>query len=478
MSRFAPTPPGAVPDRRADVVVVGGGAAGLFAALAARLALEPSGALVAPPAGAPRVVVLTNEPRLGLKLLVSGGGRCNVTNERVVETDYSTGAPHVLRGLLKGFPPASVRAFFEGRGVRLYAEPLGKLFPTSDDAHDVLGALLDACREVEVPVVAPAEATEVVEQEGGWRVELQDGGAWTGRAVVVATGGRSLPKTGSRGFGLELLRRLGHALEPSLPALTPLRLAPDGPLAGLAGLTVPALLTLAPRGAQPEQVAGARFRPLARAAGSLLVTHKGASGPAALDVSGACGLALSRGEDVVLLGDLWTLLADERGPWAPFRDAPKAPGASLPPDLAPRPPAREPFLAWLDARDRERALVNALAPPLPRTLAQALVTAAGLDPGAPLKRLDARQRARLHLALTQADLKVTGTDGYDKAEVTGGGVLLSELDRATLESRRRPGLFACGEVVDVTGRLGGFNFQWAWSSGFAAGRGAARRLRA
>jgi predicted Rossmann fold flavoprotein len=470
-----------VPDlaeRSCDALVIGAGAAGLMAALAARGVVGEDGAPLPVKEGAPRVVLLNNEARLGLKILVSGGGRCNVTNERVDERDYATDAPHVLRGLLRGFSSAAARAFFDRRGCPLYAEPLGKLFPTTDDARDALSALLGEVARAGVPLVAPAEVVALERVDAGWRALCGDGRAWTARRIVLATGGKSLPKTGSRGFGLDALARLGHAVEPPLPALTPLLLRDDGPLHGLQGLTLPAALTLAPKGAPPEQVAGARFRPLARAAGSLLVTHKGASGPAALDVSGACGRALARGEEVTLLLDAWSLHQPD-GPWAPFRDLPKPPGASLPQDDAPRPPAREAWLA--QARpllaDRERGLVNAIAERLPRSLAQALLRAAGFEPQEPIKRIDERGGlARLHLALTQADLRLAAVDGYAKAEVTAGGVLLGELDRSTLESKLHPGLHCCGEVVNVTGRLGGFNFQWAWSSGFAAGRGLAREL--
>lgn len=461
-------------DRRCDVLVVGAGAAGLFAALAARGAIARDGGPRAVTADAPDVVLLNNEVRLGLKLLVSGGGRCNVTNLRLDERDYLTGAPHVLRGLLRAFTPAAARAFFEARGCPLYAEPLGKVFPRSDDARQVLGALLGAVERAGIPLVAPAEVVDLAPHaERGWRATLACGRAWSARRVVLATGGKSLPRTGSRGFGLEALTRLGHTVEPPLPALTPLLLADDGPLAGLAGLTVPAVLTLVLRDARPEQVSGARLRPLARAAGSFLVTHKGATGPAALDISGPCARALVRPEPVVLLADFWSLHRPE-GPWSAFLTAPRPPGASLPPEEAPRPPAREAFLAEAAPllADRARSLGNALAERLPRSLVQALLRAADVEPTRPLRQLDARAWERTHLALTQADLRLVGTDGYQKAEVTAGGVLLQELERTTLESRRHPGLFCCGEVVDVTGRLGGFNFQWAWSSGYAAGVGA------
>ena len=296
--------------------------------------------------------------------------------------------------------------------------------------------------------------------------------------VIVATGGKSLPKTGSTGFGFDLARRLGHSLDTQLPALTPVTVRPGGVLDGLAGITVPAVLSLVPQGTTPEQSAGARFRPIARAAGSTLVTHQGVSGPAALDVSGACGVALARQQKVALLADFWTLVRDD-SPWLEWRDAEKQPGACLPPEDAPRPVAFDDFM--LDAKqtfqDGRRTIGVALAKHLPRSLIDALIRTSGVKTGREARTITELEWRRLHAALTHADLGLAGVAGFDKAEVTRGGVLLAELHRTTLESRRRPGLYFCGEVVNATGRLGGFNFQWAWSSGFAAGSAAAAASR-
>jgi predicted Rossmann fold flavoprotein len=461
-----------------DVLVVGAGAAGLFAALAARGVLQADGRLREPQADAPHVVLLNNEARLGLKILVSGGGRCNLTNTQVDAADYESDAPRVVQGLLRGFPPQAVRTLFASRGCSSYQEALGKVFPKSDKARDVLDTLLNAVNRAGIKLVAPAEVTGIAAPDVAgqpWRVHTEDGADWQCRSVIVAAGGKSLPKTGSRGFGLTELQRLGHTIVAPVPALTPLLLRREGPLSGLSGLTVPVVLSLTQPGVSAEQLSGARFRPLARAAGSLLVTHKGATGPAPFDVSGACARATLTGDDVVLHADFWSLVADE-GPWAAYRYLGKPPGAALAPALAPRPPTREAFDQ--QAQDlfsqRDRTLSNALGTRLPRSLVAGLLGAASLNGAQKVKQLDTRDRAKLFLALTQVDIGLCGTEGYAKAEVTSGGVLLGELDRRTLESRRLPGLHCCGEVVNVTGRLGGFNFQWAWSSGYAAGSAAAR----
>ena len=467
--------PGASSTPSERVVIVGAGAAGLLAALAARGAVSAKGEPSAPRSASPSVLLLDGSKRIGLKILVSGGGRCNVTNERVTEQDFCTGEPRRVRGALAGFPPDSIRRFLEARGVPLYAEPLGKLFPVTNRADDVLGALLSAVHEAGAEVRAEADVVDVVPgpARGGFRVVLQSGEALFADRVVLATGGKSLPRTGSRGFGFDLAVRLGHTVVEPLPALAPLVLGPEGPLAGIAGVTVPALLSLVPSGAPPEQIAGARFRPLARAAGSLLVTHRGASGPAALDVSAACARALREKRSVTLEGDFWTLTRPE-GAWAPFLAFAKPPGACLASTDTPRLVRLDEFRAELLALAGERTLLNALSLRMPRALAEGLLRvfagAKALDASSTPRTFGAPAWRAIHAAVVHADLRVAGVDGYEKAEATAGGVALDQLDRVTLESRLHPGLFFCGEVCDVVGRLGGFNFQWAWSSGFAAGR--------
>ena len=471
-----PHSPDTRPGRHCDILVAGAGAAGILAALSARGVLGPDGSRLPRPHDAPDVVLLNNEARLGLKILVSGGARCNLTNAHVDERDYDTDAPHLVRRLLRGFPSASIRSFFETHGCADYEEDLGKVFPRSDDAGEILRTLLEEVVHSEIPLIAPVEVIDVEPLKSGLKVSLSDGSHWNAHQVILATGGKSLPKTGSRGFGLELLAKLGHDLAPALPALTPILLDRSGPLRDLAGLTVPAILSLVPRGTTSDQLPGKKFRPLARSAGSLLVTHRGATGPAPFDVSGHCGRALLDAP-AVLSADFWSLTLPA-GPWAPYRDSSKAPGASLRPGDVPRPPSLEAFEEQVEPllANRERGLGHALSERIPRSLLLALLEESDLDPSHAIKRLDKPSRKRLWLALTQVDLQLTGCEGFDKAEVTAGGVRLDELIPSSLESRRLPHLFCCGEVVNVTGRLGGFNFQWAWSSGYAAGRGAAKAL--
>lgn len=440
-----------------DIVVIGAGAAGTFAALSAAGAIADDGTPTPPPGDAPRVLLLDGMAEPGRKILISGGGRCNVTNEVVTADDFITSTTKLVRNALRAFGPADIRRFFTARGVDLHVESLGKVFPDSDRARDVLGALMQHVAEAGITTRFGTPTRDVTRQsDGTWTVD----GVST-LTVVLATGGLSVPATGSTGFGLDLLVELGHDLLPRVPALAALH----GTVGGdeLAGLTVPAILT----------VETDKGKVLARAGGSLLFTHRGVTGPAALDVSFAVEQALVDNQQFRVVADLWTL-TDRKGPLGPFLDDPKLPGCCL----ASPPPPTSP--GQLDAHLHDRAQK---APPmllgglpgarLPRRLVAQLL---GESAATPLGQLTKSGRRAAAEALTRLDLGITESAGYAKAEVTAGGVPLDQLDRSTLESRRAPGLFVCGEVCDVTGRLGGFNFQWAWTSGFLAGRGAAHHV--
>ena len=440
-----------VPPRDADIVVVGAGAAGIFAALAARGALDARGGMAAPAPDAPRVLILDSKATVGRKILISGGGRCNATNAFVTDRDFDSDAPHVVRGLLAGFPVEAVRRFFADRGCALVEEPIGKLFPREGGAKGVLAALIGALDAAGVERAFGEEVREISREREGWRI-----GEGRFRRVVIATGGRSIPQTGSAGFGYALAASLGHAVVEPVPALAALR---GGTPEAFSGTTLPAILT----------VADTEGRVLRRAAGSLLFTHRGVSGPAALDASFGVARALREGRPFTVRADLWTL-ADPSGPWGPWLALPKPPGSCLPDCPNPAEPhAVDRHILDASKRDPRLPLGAFLAERLPRRLVDALVPARSV----PLGRLSREQRRGTAHTVAALDLGVTGTEGFEKAEVTAGGVPLRELDRRTLESRLAPGLHFCGEVCHATGRLGGFNFQWAWSSGFAAGRGAA-----
>ena len=410
---------------QADIAVVGAGAAGLMAAIqAGRLA--PGLAVVA----------LDGARKLGAKILVAGGGRCNVTHERVTERDFSGSTPAAIRRVLRRFDVPEVVAFFRELGVTLRREKTGKLFPTTDRARSVLDALLHSAEASKIDLVHPWRVESLEAADGGFL--LRGGSAsLAARRVILATGGRSYPRTGSDGHGYALARGLGHSITPLLlPALVPLRLPADHFLCRLSGVAAEAEVSLRSGGG----------RRLARFRGPVLCTHFGVSGPAILDASRHF---------------LHARAAD--------------PGATLALSFRPG-EGPEDVDAALVARASEGA-PRALQGRPPERLARALCEQAGLDPGRPLHQVPREARRRLVRSLTALPLPIVGDRGFEHAEATAGGVPLAELRLETLESRRCPGLHLCGEICDVDGRIGGFNFQWAWASGFVAGVGAASALR-
>lgn len=418
----------------ADLVIIGAGAAGLAAAIAAGEAAAGTGL---------RIVLLDGAKRPGAKILVSGGGRCNVTHERVTPEDFCGGPRPIVRSVLRAFDERRTVAWMESLGVRLRREPTGKLFPVTDKARTVLDALLRRVEEVGVRLIAGARVEDLAAGPQGFGI-LAHGALdrLRARRVILATGGLSLPKSGSDGWGIALARRLGHTAVPTTPALVPLVLArgdtPGGRFAELAGVTFEARLTL--RGPRGER--------LAERTGSFLFTHFGASGPATLDLSRHWLRArLDRP------GETFTITLGH-------------------PDL--RTP--EEAEAWLLAAARahpRRAVATALAALFPRRFADAL---AG-DTPTQLGQMTREQRRRLAARLAALPLPAVRDRGYSVAETTAGGVDLREIDPRTMASRRVPGLHLCGEMLDVDGRIGGFSFQWAWSSGHVAGRAAVEGLR-
>lgn len=450
----------------ADVLVIGAGAAGLFAALACAGATHD---IEGSPRKTPlRVVVLDAGKRPGLKILVSGGGRCNLTNVRVEASDFETDAPHALRAILAEYPARIARAWYEAEGVSTYEEPLGKVFPKTDDARTVLTALLDACRRANIRIIGGAKATAIDTANTEVVVVRTEIGDYAARAVIVATGGRSLPKTGSQGAGYGFAAVLGHTVIPTVPALVNLKIETGSVLDGLAGITLPVRFDLSPEGTTPEQRCGRKYAPEASACGSVLVTHDGITGPAAFDVSGAALRAVADARRPMIIADFWALARPE-GAWPMFAMEGKAPGACIPPDLAPNVTSFAAFDADMTRIAGAKTIGGALATTLPKALAARIAERCGVPSGKTWAGCAEGERRRAWSATCHVPLRPVGSGGWERAEVTSGGVPLGELDRRTLASRHDPRVRFCGEVVNVTGRLGGFNFQWAWSSGFVAG---------
>ncbi len=405
-------------------MVVGGGAAGLATAVFCRR-------------HAPRlrVVCLDGARRVGAKILVSGGSRCNVTNRVVTERDFWGGSPRVVRDVLRAFPAARAAAFFEELGVALHEEEDGKLFPDTNRARTVLDALLGEMTRAGVELHA-SQRVDDIRRDGDSFVVEAAGREYRARAVVLATGGRSLPKTGSDGFGYELAARLGHGHVTTTPALAPLVLGGESH-AALSGIAVPAAITLRPSTGKRVTLEG-----------PLLWTHFGASGPVVLNASRHWHRARADGG----AAEVWLSLC---------------PGDTL-----------ESLESWLRDQEsaRPRALVSTLlATRLPTAVADMWTERAGLG-GVTMAHLARDARRALVRSLVEYPLEVRDSRGYNVAEVTAGGVPLDEIDSARMESRVCRGLYLVGEILDVDGRLGGFNFQWAWSSAWVAATAIARGL--
>ena len=405
-----------------DIAIVGAGAAGLAAAILVRR-LNPSRS----------VVLLDSSAKPGAKILVSGGSRCNVTNVAVSERDFNGGKPAIIRRILKAFPPDDVVAWFASLGVPLHEEALGKLFPDSNRSRDVLDALL---RESASSGVVFQTATRVEGVTAGLALHTTRGQI-RATNVVMATGGLSLPKTGSDGGGLEIARRLGHTIVPTTPALVPLTSAADRSLhETLSGVSHDVELALWIDG-----------RVALRLRGSLLWTHVGVSGPVVLDMSRHWLRAL----------------LDERTAHMTLTFLPGQSFDSVDRDLASQ-----------DAARRRASVHGRLADVLPASLATTILQRLALESTRPVAELPRVDRRRLARALVEWPLNIDGNRGYNYAEATAGGVALDEIDPATMSSRKCPGLYLVGEMLDVDGRIGGFNFQWAWSSAMVAARALAR----
>ncbi|HYC54211.1 MAG TPA: aminoacetone oxidase family FAD-binding enzyme [Candidatus Binatia bacterium] len=389
------------------IVVVGAGAAGLMAAIFAA-------------GGSRRVVVLERTRDGGRKILISGGGRCNVLPSQLDESRFVTdSSPNTMRKMIRAWPLAEQRAFFEGElGIELALEPeSGKLFPASNRAREVRDALLRAAADRGVEMRFGCTVTALSRDAEGWSIESLEAEPLRASAVILATGGLSVPNTGSDGRGLRIAAALGHACNPTYAALTPLTQDPAR-YRDLAGVSCTATL-----------VAGKTS-----ARGGFLFTHRGFSGPAVLDLSHVA--TRDRGNIHVQ----WSQLSREQ---------------------------------WEEMLRPQRAgLAGVLRRQVPSRLADALIHDAGVAPDTTLADLRGSERRAILDALLRWRLPWTGHEGYRKAEVTGGGIDLGEVEPRTMQSRRCPGLFLCGEMLDAFGPIGGYNFLWAWATGRAAGLGA------
>jgi predicted Rossmann fold flavoprotein len=406
------------------VSVIGGGSSGMMAAISA----ARSGA---------RVLLLERRDRVGKKLLVTGNGRCNLTNSDCSPSRFHGGDPGFSAAVLACFSVANAIDFFEELGIACKTEREGRIYPCSGQASAVLDVLRWELERLKVDVRTGHEVKQVTKKENGFALALAAGGELQAERLILAGGGMAGPQFGSDGSALRLAGALGHLLVDPVAALVPLRLRADF-LRKLKGVSFEA------RG---EIRCGEEV--LRGEAGEFLFTDSGISGIPVLQLSRAAARALKakRGPCIVL--DLFPALA--------------------PAELA----------AALESRFRRqghKSLADGLVGLLNKRLIPVLLSEAGIDDHALLgAEFSAPARDRLARMLKNWPLEVSGTMPWPEAQVTAGGIALDEVDAATLQSRLVPGLYFCGEILDVDGDCGGFNLQWAWSSGYVAGTSAAGR---
>ena len=396
-----------------DVVVIGGGAAGLFCAIEAGKRGR-------------NVVVLEHAERIGKKIAISGGGRCNFTNLNTSAENFISANPHFCKSALARYTPADFVSLVEQHGIAYHEKKFGQLF-CDDSSSRIIDMLLTEssvcgvevrCRSVvrsvnkSVPTDSLREASP---RKEFFKVETESE-TFVSQSLVIATGGLSIPPLGATDFGYRLARQFGLKIQEARPALVPFTLSrpTQRELSTLSGVSIDALVSC-----QNQQ-----FRE------NILITHRGLSGPAILQIS-----------------SYWL------------------PGLPVTINLLPDHSAVD---LLHEQENREMELANFLSGFLPRRFAHAWC--ALNFPSQPIKRYTTRQLADIAQKLNHWDIVPVGTEGYKKAEVTAGGIATRELSSQTMEVQRVPGLYFIGEVVDVTGQLGGYNFQWAWASGYAAGQ--------
>ena len=412
------------PNAARKVLIVGGGAAGLAAAIFLKR-INPG----------VDVDVLEGARRPGAKILISGGTRCNVTNRIVTDADFWGGTRPFIRSVLRKFSAQQTVTFFRELGVPLHEEGDGKLFPDSERARDVLHALLRGVDDAGARLLTNHRVLQVSRTANGFRL-VTTGGTLDSAFVVLATGGQSLPKSGSDGLGFDFARGLGHTIVPTTPALAPLVLsdaAGGGLHQQLSGVSHDAEIAV--------WVSG---RVTLRLRGSFLWTHFGISGPVVLNASRHWLRATLEGKAARLTMSL-------------------LPGQSF---------------EHLDGRLRALAstrpkasVLTGVSQYVPTAVAEAMLATAAVDRAKTLSRLTREERRLVVASLLESPLPVVSSRGYNVAEATAGGIQVREVDAATMESRVCRGLYLIGEVLDVDGRIGGFNFQWAWSTAFVAAHG-------
>jgi len=411
-----------MPESTYEVIVVGGGAAGMMAAISART----EGA---------RTAILERNPRVGKKILVTGNGRCNFTNIHAGVDHYHGNDPGFICGALSQLDVSQTIAFFEKLGIAHKVEDMGKVFPMSDQASSILDVLLYEINRLGVAVHCECLVSKIWRAKNGFELETEDGRRFYAEKVILACGGKAMPSTGSDGSGYELSQQMGHKIVDVFPALVQLKL----------------------EGRFFKQIEGVKFvgtaevmsgnKSIAKDRGDILFANYGISGPPILQVSRNAGELLRHGKDAVLKVSII-----DSGTCDELRD----------------------FLTRRFEKMPQKTVEFSLVGLVNKRLIRVLLKEAGIkDLNAPVGNLSPKDVQKIAGILADWRFKITGTRSWPSAQVTAGGVDTGEIDPRTLESRLVKGLFFAGEIMDIDGGCGGFNLQWAWSSGFTAGKSAA-----
>ncbi len=405
-----------------DVIVVGGGAAGMMAAISARRL------------GA-GVTILERNPRVGKKILATGNGRCNFTNINADITCYRGKNPQYALPALAKFTAGDTIRFFERLGIGHKVEELGKVFPMSGQASSILDVLLYELNELGVNIVCDAFVKDITKKDDKFILELENGKLYRGDRVVLAAGGKAMPASGSDGRGYDLAQKLGHTITDIFPALVQLML----------------------EGSFFKSIEGVKFvgtaeimhnnKSLTKDRGDILFTNYGVSGPPILQISRKAGELLKAGREAYLRITIMDMMPkEELGMLIKKRF-----------QTAPKKPVDFSLVGLINKRLIPVVLIEAGIPDKKRLVAD----------------LSAKEQERIIDILTDWRFKIRGTKSWPSAQVTAGGVDTTGIDQKTMESKSVKGLFFAGEIIDIDGQCGGFNLQWAWSSGFIAGQSAA-----
>ena len=418
-----------------DVIVIGAGAAGLFCAIEAGKRGR-------------KVLVIEHADRVGKKIAISGGGRCNFTNIWTSPDNFVSRNPHFCKSALARYTPADFIALVERHGIAYHEKKLGQLF-CDGSSQQIIDMLLRECRDAAVEIRCGCEVRQVAQNinrhepsaERSFKLQTNQG-TFHSSSLVIATGGLSIAPLGATDFGYRIARQFGLRIEETRAGLVPLTLPPQilKALAALSGVSIDALVTC------PQSPSSPSFRE------NLLITHRGLSGPAILQVSNYWRPGESISINLLPDEDLMEIISAAR-----IIESDSAPGS-----------AQGATQGATGGPSSRIELVNLLSRYLPRRFAQAWCELYGAS--RPLKQYNGKELQEIADNIHRLQITPAGTEGFKKAEVTVGGVSAAELSSKTMEARRVPGLYFIGEVVDVTGQLGGYNFQWAWASAFAAGQ--------